>query len=479
MPSQRSPALEPVSGPDRNLTLSSASAPVSRDRIFLLDVPFFSRNRAVSLGARHDKNLNAWIWSGAALPDALKEYQSQPFSYARFKQDDLNGVKHAPSVPEKDITLREHQAEAVSAILQSKRIGRVGYLLADDVGLGKTITSWKALAMMPDVRTVLIVCPLAVAAHWRRTISWMGDHGKRAVVINYDRLASLFEMPDPTASAAKPKKGTTRSKAGKPASRVKLKTVSNKGKASQFDAIIIDESHKLKNPAAARSKLASKLIGKAKFTLWLSATAGQNPLELAYLSRLLAQMTGDTVSDLTEFEEWCKDKKLGVERGPFGQWIWQGGAEECRRVHTLLFGGAIPAGLRRRPEDIAGWPELQRIPMAIELEPETFALYEELWVEFRKEMGLMSRGKNPRSALAAVLRFRQKASLLRVDGTSDMVRNLVAEGRKVAVSVQFIETLDAIRERLEKGQAALLRHPRRHRRRGAGRGTAAISTRPG
>ena len=61
-----------------------------------------------------------------------------------------------------------------------------------------------------------------------------------------------------------------------------------------YDVVIWDESHRCKNPAAARSKLAVKLNARAGFVLWLSATAGQNPIELSYLTPLLASATGTT-----------------------------------------------------------------------------------------------------------------------------------------------------------------------------------------
>ena len=101
-----------------------------------------------------------------------------------------------------------------------------------------------------------------------------------------------------------------------------------------------------------------------------------------------------------------------------------------------------PAGIRRRPEDIAGWPEINRILTPIELDAEARALYEQAWTEFRREMELAPRGRDPKSALAASLRLRQKSSLIRAAGTVELVRELLDNGHQVAISVAFIETLD-------------------------------------
>ena len=219
-----------------------------------------------------------------------------------------------------------------------------------------------------------------------------------------------------------------------------------------MDVVIWDESHRCKNPTAARSKLAAKLNANAGFRLWLSATAGQNPLELSYLAPLLASATGSRASDLKDFEQWCIDQGLGVTRGAYGKWDWRGDAADCEKVRALLFDGALPrVGIRRRPEDIAGWPAINRILTPIELDGEARALYEQAWTEFRREMELAPRGRDPKSALAATLRLRQKSSLIRAQGTALLVRELLENGHQVAISVAFIETLTALRASFESG----------------------------
>jgi hypothetical protein len=111
--------------------------------------------------------------------------------------------------------------------------------------------------------------------------------------------------------------------------------------------------------------------------------------------------------------------------------------------------------LRRRPEDIAGWPAINRILMPIELSAEGRALYDEAWTAFRRELDLAPRGKDPKSALAAILRLRQKSSLVRTAGTIELARELLDNGHQVAISVAFIETLTALRSALETGIGAV------------------------
>jgi superfamily II DNA or RNA helicase len=406
---------------------------------FVLDVPFAMRGVATAASARWDASHGVFVYEGRSIPPALAPFRALPYSWEmRVQQELAETPAPVPVAARSTIELRTHQLSAVRAIAAARAAKLPGFLLADDVGLGKTISAWAAILEMRDVETVLVVCPLSVVPHWRRTIEAMGDGGKQIVVLNYDRLGKLFEISDAARKKVRTKKGLARA-----------------GTAPDTDVIVLDESHRCKNPTAARSKLAAKLVANAGFTLWLSATAGQNPLELSYLAPLLAASTGARAKDLKDFEQWCIDQQLGVTRGTFGKWEWRGDRADCEKVRSLLFDApdprASPAGLRRRPEDIVGWPAINRILTPIELAPDGRALYDEAWTAFRRELELAPRGKDPRSALAAILRLRQKSSLIRVAGTVELARDLLDNGHQVAISIAFTETLTALREAFEGG----------------------------
>jgi hypothetical protein len=429
-----------VSAPAKTAARPAATAAGPRapaTRRHALDVPFAMRAVAAASGARWAAEHGVFLYEGDELPAALRPFLPLPYSWERRVQRELDGgPPPAPTPPTGAIRLRAHQEDAVRAIAAAVAAKRPGFLLADDVGLGKTITAWQAILGQRGT-TVLIVCPLAVIAHWRRTIEAMGDGGKDIVLLNYDRLGKLFEVSDEARKRIKSKKGLARA-----------------GTAPEFDVVVLDESHRCKNPTAARSKLAAKLVARAGFCLWLSATAGQNPLELSYLAPLLASTTGARAADLKDFEQWCLDQKLGVSRGTFGKWEWRGDRADCEKVRAMLFDarrGEAPAGIRRRPEDIAGWPALNRILAPIELDASARELYDQAWTAFRREMELAPQGRDPKSALAASLRLRQKSSLIRAAGTVELARELLDNGHQVAISVAFVETLTAIREALEGG----------------------------
>lgn len=421
--------------PKRTVTVPARrpAPPAERSRAHVLEVPFAMRAVAMAGGARWDAAHSAFLYRGDTLPEALTPFRPAPYSWEMEVERDINDDPPPPvGAPRGAITPRAHQLEGMRAILAAAAAGRSGFLLADDVGLGKTITAWAAVLQMPAARAILIVCPLAVVAHWRRTVQAMGDGGRTIVLLNYERLGKLFEVAPEARRKIRSKKGLARA-----------------GSAETFDVIVWDESHRCKNPTAARSKLAAKLNARAGLVLWLSATAGQNPLELSYLAPLLARVTGSRAADLKDFEQWCTAQGLGVTRGAYGKWSWRGDPADCERVRALLFDGTPAAGIRRRPEDIAGWPEINRILTPIELDLAARALYERAWTEFRRELELAPSGRDPKSALAATLRLRQKGSLLRAPGTLELVRELLDNGHQVAVSVAFLETLEAMRAELE------------------------------
>ncbi len=410
----------------------TARAAAPTGRAHALDVPFAMRAQATAGGARWDADHGVFVYRGDSLPMALRPFRAAPYSWERHVERTLNDDPDpVASKPVGDVTPREHQRAAVKAIGLAVKAGRPGFLLADDVGLGKTISAWEAVRAMPAAESVLVVCPLAVIAHWRRTIEALGDAGRSVVVMNYERLGKLFEVTPEARRKVRSKKGLARA-----------------GSAVAFDVVIWDESHRCKNPTAARSKFAAKLNASAGFSLWLSATAGQNPLELSYLAPLLANLTGARAADLKDFEGWCAEQGLGVTRGTFGRWDWRGDRADCEKVRALLFDGRAPAGMRRRPEDIAGWPEINRILTPIGLDASARERYAQAWTEFRRAMELAPSGRDPRGALAAMLRLRQKGSLIRVQGTVDLALELLENGHQVAISVAFMETLEAIREGL-------------------------------
>src|SRR6266536_3282669 len=156
-------------------------------RMFVLDVPWELRQEAAWAGARWEPSpAGGWMWTGQQLPAALAPFGSLPFSWERWREDELNGGPRPGPPAAGDLTPRPHQRDAIAHILAALRGGRCGFLLADDVGLGKTLAAWAGVLAAGQVRVAVICCPLSVIPHWRATLLRIGTAGIRVLIVNYD-----------------------------------------------------------------------------------------------------------------------------------------------------------------------------------------------------------------------------------------------------------------------------------------------------
>ena len=324
---------------------------------------------------------------------------------------------------------RPHQREATVAILAARASGRPGFLLGDMTGLGKTLAVWCAVASMPE-REVLIVCPKGAIPQWRRTIALAGCPEKAVTLINYERTKSLMAPP------AESKRRSTRAKNNELAKHGRAKTA--------WPIVVFDESHRLRNPYAQQSLVCQQLAAGADFAIFMSATAGQTPHELSYLGSLLGHAATWPVETLADFRGLMKHLRIGKAKGRWTNWSWEANARDRGVMADLLFKGARAIGLRRRPSDIAGWPEVARELAPTALSADERRLYDETWHQFRRELGLLGGSTRRPAGWAAELRFRQKASLLRVTGTADFAQDLLEADQQVAISAAFLEASSAL-----------------------------------
>ncbi len=322
-------------------------------------------------------------------------------------------------------TPRPHQGEARDRILAARDAGAPGFLLGDLTGLGKTLSVWLAILAMPEDE-VLIICPKGAVPQWRRTMAHAGPHAKTVTILNYERTKSLLAPP------AASKRRSVRARNNELARHGSLKR--------SWPIVVFDESHRLRNPNAQQTMACRQVADAARFAIYMSATAGQSPHELSYVGKLLAHGAGLEDDTLDGFRQLMKKLGIGKARGRWKNWSWAPNERDRALIADLLYKGATAIGLRRRPGDIAGWPEVQRELAPVALDKPSRALYASSWKAFRTELGLAGGSTRTPSGRVAELRFRQKASLLRVPGTADFAETLLDNGEQVAISVAFLET---------------------------------------
>jgi hypothetical protein len=386
------------------------------ERVWVLAIPF----RAPAPGAVWRADLQAHVWVGADLPPELAPYDPPSYSFERFLEDELNDKPRALPLA-RPMTPRDQQCDGADVVAAHAAAGGRVFLLGDDPGVGKTgtaILAVKAIAEQRDVRTVLVVAdrPAAITIpHWTRSIAGFGDGDLRWCVTTWDRLAKVSKLA--------------------------------------FDVIVADEAHMVRHTTTQRWKHWKAVSGAgrvkdAPFVLAATATPAHTPLELPYLAPEFAVRHGEPLRDWGDLPKKLAAHGFHVERGRYG-WQWTEDADERRadltRLQNWLAEADPPATLHRG----APWGPVSVTGTPVALTPAERTAYESEWSEFRAEMQLARRARQSAKGRAALMRFRQKAGLIRVQATVDWVKAQVEAERQVAVSVEFVETAaDPIREAL-------------------------------
>ena len=196
------------------------------------------------------------------LPEPLPIYQLRQ----RTEQLRLSrGFDRLLCLEELEVEHYEHQLHAARRALREMR-GRA--LLADEVGLGKTIEAgiiMKELLARGLVRTVLVLTPASLTEQWREELG-NKFHEEFTVI---DEAGKWEELKD--------------ADYGRwivSLDRAKLKAHAEGILSRDYDLIIVDEAHKLKN----RSTLAWQFVNqiRKRYVLMLTATPVQNDLMELY-----------------------------------------------------------------------------------------------------------------------------------------------------------------------------------------------------
>ena len=396
------------------------------ERLWVLDVPYGTQVD----GPTWHPTVKTHLYVGRALPAHLAPYSPGPHTLGRFIENSLNPDDPTPSPePTEELEPRRIQFEAADAIAARAEAGGRQFLLADEPGVGKTISAVLGATAVGDLRgarRVLVVAdrPAAITiGHWCRTITALGDGGLEWVVITWDRLEKVTDHA--------------------------------------WDVIIADEAHALRRTTTKRWKLGhgSRDTCGPTTRRRSSSRPPRRPDTPRSSCRTLLRPTRRCSA--TRCKEWTSATQpaeafatalerhsVGVERGRYGAtWTTDPArrAADLKLVRGWLDEERPPAMLHRA----APWGPVPISGMPVTLTPAERTAYEAEWGEFCREMDIARRGRNVAKGHAALLRFRQKAGLIRVDSTVAWIAQQVEGERQVACSVEFVATAaDPIVDRL-------------------------------
>tara|TARA_R110002072_G_scaffold296172_2_gene467749 strand:- start:2075 stop:5212 length:3138 start_codon:yes stop_codon:yes gene_type:complete len=159
-----------------------------------------------------------------------------------------------------------------------------GILIADEVGLGKTIEAgliWTELRARMDANRLLIICPAVLREKWRYEL--LHRFGIRADICSASELlAKLREREGKqqeelaviaSIQGLRPPKNWDEDEGIKTGAADLARYISDHGSAeSLFDCVVVDEAHYLRNPDSQTHKLAHLIRPVATNVVLLSAT---------------------------------------------------------------------------------------------------------------------------------------------------------------------------------------------------------------
>jgi superfamily II DNA or RNA helicase len=183
-----------------------------------------------------------------------------------------------------------------------------GLLIADEVGLGKTIEAgliWTELRSRFDVRRLMVLCPAMLREKWELELSnRFGIDAKKAdateVYKQFQEKDQEFALIS-SMQGLRPRKGWDDDDPEESTtSKLARLMQDNEHEEPLIDLLIIDESHYMRNPASMTAKLGEIIRSVTNYIVLLSAT----PINLrsADLFHQLKLVDPDTFTNPDSFE---------------------------------------------------------------------------------------------------------------------------------------------------------------------------------
>ena len=258
-------------------------------------------------------------------------------------------LRHADAPAAADIVgiegqLRPYQERGVAWLQRLAELG-MGGVLADQMGLGKTIQAIAMVTSRTQDRPHLVVCPTSVVGNWEREIARFAPDVQ--VIRHHGTERPVTARAFPPGSVAVTSYALLRRDIGM------LEDV-------EWDVVVLDEAQQIKNPASKGARAARSITARTRI-----AMTG-TPLE-------------NRLSELWSIVDVTNPGLLGSQRAfndrfavPVERWHDQAAAARLRRL-------IAPFLLRRRkddPEVAVDLPPKQEVTVSCSLTREQASLYQ-------------------------------------------------------------------------------------------------------
>jgi SWI/SNF-related matrix-associated actin-dependent regulator 1 of chromatin subfamily A len=330
----------------------------------------------------------------------------------------------------------EHQIDGIKFLLTND-----GCLLADDMGLGKTYQSIIA-ALESGAERILIVCPSAVKINWEREIQYFQNFdttiisGKKwdqaqFTIINYDILKNFHEVP------------------GKNLKEEDICWDNQHLVQGDFDLVILDEAHKLKNPKSGRGSIMKDLCVNHNIPkVWLlSGTPVANrPMDYYNLLRLIKSPLVDNFKFYVQ--RYCEGRQITttLKNGHKKKiWLTNGASnlEELAIKTKHIY-------KRRLKTEIKDMPDKLIAPTYHQFTDKQWKAYDELWEEYLIERKKKKKRGEPERDLVELGLLRKFVAMEAIPESISMAENIIEQENKVIIFTNFTDELLALQKHFGK-----------------------------
>ena len=333
--------------------------------------------------------------------------------------------------------LYKHQEEGIKFLLS-----RNGCILADDMGLGKSIQSIIA-ALESGAKNILVVCPSSVKINWKREIEVFckdvtivnGRKWDRAkfTIINFDILKNFHTIGD-----GKKKKDTDQ-----------VLELNRHIVNSRFDLAIVDEAHNLKNNKSIRGEIMVDLSvnhGIEKVWLLTGTPIANRPMDFFNLLKIIKAPIADNWHYFAS--RYCDAKKFfkTLKNGSRKQiWLTDGASnleELSVKTRNLI--------IRRLKTDVLDMPDKVITPVYHELSDKGWKEYDMLWDEYLQKREKENKKGSIQRDLVELILLRKFIAMEAIPETIEMAENAIEMGKKVIIFTSFTDELNELAEHFGK-----------------------------
>ncbi|MCD8312645.1 MAG: DEAD/DEAH box helicase [Bacteroidales bacterium] len=332
------------------------------------------------------------------------------------------------------VTPYPYQAEGIEYGLERKRL-----LLGDEPGLGKTLQA-VGIVNAANSWPLLVICPSSLKINWKREIERFTDKSAlilsnatatvwpylvrlgqdQAVIVNYESLRKWFVWD-------------TGGRKG-----FRLRDVTFVPEIRLFRTVVIDESHRVKDPTAQQTIFCKGICKGRERVMLLTGTPVINRPE-------------DLVSQLSIMGRL---KEFGGNSGFRAKWCTDPRKKDARPLVSLsvlsdrLYSTCM---IRREKKDVlTDLPEKTRVTLYVDIgnreEYDTAATDLRAYLlEYRGCTDREVRRKMRMKALVRFMTLRQLATVGKIGQACDYIGTFLGSGQKMIVFCSLHEVVDALR----------------------------------